>query len=178
MQQQKLYNDMNLIYNNTCVISGNNQLIDLCITSIIPPNILNNNDILNYKYNYIVLTHKLADDFNKFKFTIHPDPISFDYIKVGNKYMKAGKFRVVPHPFYDNKTFEIILLYNSRVYLKWHFLKFFEANNFNPIYWNIKWYNGSLDYLNNYVSNIGHINSEYIKDKYNNILFTDDINYY
>ncbi len=68
--QQKLCNDMSLIYNNKCVISGNNQLIDLCITPIIPPNILYDNFILNYKYNYIILTTKLANDYNNFKFII------------------------------------------------------------------------------------------------------------
>lgn len=171
---------MELIYQGKCVLSGNNQPFDLQIQPIVPLHIMDyvNPNLKFTKYNYIILSKQLATDFNNFKFTFYPEPNTISYIRLlNNKFAKAGEFRAVPHPSHGNMEFKVNLLYNSVSFLKWHFIKFFEINNFNPSTWNIKYTISSDAYLYNFIYKIGHINTDHIKDKNNDIMFNDKIEF-
>jgi len=174
----KLHYDMELMYQNKCVISGNNNVYDLQVQPIVPFNIMElvNPNIKFTKYNYLVMTKQLASDFVNYKFTIYPEPIFVTYTKLPNdKFVRAGEFRVLPHPNYGINELKVNLPCSCAPFLKWHFIKFFEVNNFNPNIWNIKYTISSDAYLYNFIYKIGNINTDYVKDKNNDVMFNDVI---
>lgn len=183
---QKLIYNINNLYDNKCIITNNtNNTNNLIVQSIIPYDKLNNinNDIMYSKFNYLLLNDVYANEFFNFQFTIHPDPINWYYIKLQNgKYMKAGKYRIIINPLsnmllYNNINKEIVLLYNSRVFIKWHFIRFFEVNNLNPLLWNVKYTETSNEYIMKVINNISNITNENILDKTNDVIMIDNISY-
>jgi hypothetical protein len=114
------------------------------------------------KYLYLPLTNELWNEYNNFRFTIYPEPMTIFYENLNGKIIKGGIFNAID--LNGNQT-NLVLLYNSRVFLKWHFLKFLEVNRIEPSKYNyqFKYMNSDL-YLNEVIYNISKIDYENIYD--------------
>jgi hypothetical protein len=132
--QLPIINRLNFIMRqvyNKCVITNtpttNVTTYDTPVHDIIVHTIVPLNNLIYSEYNNILLTRRLSYDMNNLKFSIHPEALTVYYKRdiFGNQ-IKYGRFRVVPHPSYDQREVQIELLYESRHFLKYHFLKFME----------------------------------------------------
>lgn len=156
---QKTLTILRTIY-NSCVITKQSGSFQ----TIIPLYYINKYaSHLNFnKYLYIPLTNELWNEYNNFRFTIHPEPYTVFYEYINGKIIKGGIFSAID--LSGNKT-SIVLLYNSRIFLKWQFLKFLEINRIEPSKYNyqFKYINSDL-YLNEVIYNISKIDYENIFD--------------
>jgi hypothetical protein len=114
------------------------------------------------KYLYLPLTDELWNEYNNFRFTIYPEPTTIFYENLNGKIIKGGIFSAID--LNGNQT-NLVLLYNSRVFLKWNFIKFLEVNRIEPSKYNyqFKYMNSDL-YLNEVIYNISKIDYENIYD--------------
>jgi hypothetical protein len=162
---QKLCNQIKRVY-ACCVMTKTTN--NVYLQSIIPTYLLSHSGLhlLFSKYLYIPLTNNLMNDFQSFRITIHPDPTTIFYETINNKIIKGGIFRAID--IYNN-SINIVLLYNCRVFLQYHFLKFLEINKINPILYQYdNKYIISDFYLNDIIYNISKIDNENIFDYFGN----------
>jgi len=112
-------------YYPQCVISGDKFP---SITSIIPLVFASKPYLYNCIYNKIMLSIELIDKFNRFDFTIHPDPLDVMECMIDNKIEYVGKFQIISSNA-DLHLKIIELLAASKYFLRWHFYKFLEKHN-------------------------------------------------
>jgi hypothetical protein len=169
----KLYNLMNDYYNNNCVIS---RTIDYCIHTIIPQEITDNFNInIKYnEYNNILLSHQLSRDMSLYKFSIYPEPVYLYHRIINNNRIKFGKFRVIAHPEFDKRELQVDLLYESRYFLKYHFLRFMETHGFSKELNNILSI-FSHDYLHYILYNLRDVNENGAVNYYNRVILYESI---
>ena len=114
------------------------------------------------KYLYLPLTDVLWNEYNNFRFTIYPEPITIFYENCNGKIIKGGIFLAMD---LNGNQKKLVLLYNTRVFLKWHFLKFLEINKLDPSIYNYQYmYMNSDLFLNEVIYNISKIDYENIFD--------------
>jgi len=158
---QKLLDQIGKVY-PFCIVTKANTNISL--QSIIPTYLLSNSGthLLYSKYLYFPLANHLLNDYQTFRFSIHPDPITIFYEKINNRVIKGGIFRATD---LNNNGFNVVLLYNCRVFLKYHFLKFLEMNRLNPTNFQFqdKYVNSDI-YLQKTIYDISRIDNENIFD--------------
>jgi hypothetical protein len=158
---QKLLEQIKKVY-STCIITKTTNNVNL--QSIIPTYLLSHSGthLLYSKYLHIPLSNNLINDFQNFRITIYPEPTTIFYENINNKIIKGGIFRA--YDIYNN-CINVVLLYNTRVFLKYHFLKFLETNKINPTIFNYQdKYISSELYLNRTIYEISRIDNENIFD--------------
>jgi hypothetical protein len=150
----KLINKLKQIY-SSCVITKTNANLQ----SLIPIYYINKHiPHLNFcKYLYIPLSDNLRMEYSNFRFSIIPEPLTIFYENINNKIIKGGIFRAI---HLDGSSMNIVLLYNCRVFLKWHFLKYLEVNRIDTTQYN-RYINSDV-YLNEIIFNITKIDNENI----------------
>jgi hypothetical protein len=156
---QKLMRNLRNIY-SSCIISKQAGYYQ----SIIPLYYVNKYiPHLNFsKYLYMPMNNEIYNEYMNFRFFIYPEPTTIFYERINNKLIKGGIFRAI---HLNGQEVNVVLLYNSRVFLKWHFLKFLETNKIEPIKYQYqhKYMNSDL-YLNEVIYNIKNIDYENIYD--------------
>lgn len=155
----KLIQQIRSIY-TSCIITKTTNNVSL--QSIIPLYLLSHSGLhlLYSKYLYIPLSNDLLDNFQNYRITIHPEPTTIFYEAINNRVIKGGIYRAID---VNNNGVNIVLLYNSRVFLKYHFLKFLEVNKLNPIYFNYGHKSIASDiYLNSIIYDISRVDNENI----------------
>jgi hypothetical protein len=158
---QKLLEQIRRVY-SSCVITKTTNNVSL--QSIIPPCLLSHSGshLLYSKYLYIPLSSEVLDNFQNYRITIHPEPITIFYEKINNRVIKGGVFRAID---VNNNGINVVLLYNTRVFLKHHFLKFLEVNKIHPLYFNYGHKSIASDvYLNSVIYEISRVDNENIFD--------------
>jgi hypothetical protein len=158
---QKLLNNIRDIYKHCIITKSINNII---LQPIMPLFYIKRavHQLLFSKYLYIPLSTDLSISYQNFRFTIFPDPDIIFYERINNKTIKGGIFKGID---LNNNIINVALLYNSRVFLKYHFLKFLEINRIYPNVYNYqdKYIYSDL-YLDDIIYEISDIDSENIFD--------------
>jgi hypothetical protein len=162
---QKLTNKLQKIYPG-CLITK--QSCDF--QSIIPLYYINKYvSHLNFsKYLYISLNNNLKNEYQNFKFSIYPEPSTIFYEYNNGRLIKGGIFKAV---HINGQEINVAILYNSRIFLKWHFLKFLEINKIEPNIHNYQYnYINSDLYLHEIIFKIKNIDYENIYDSIGDVI--------
>lgn len=158
LYSKKVLDFYKCIYNNSCGVTKENAIYG----ALIPLYYIKNyaNHLLFSEYLYIPLKETLYRDYINFKFTIFPEPEIIFYQNINGITFKGGMFKCMDKG--DNIKY-INLLYNCRVFIKWHFLKYLEVNNIHPSFYNYqnKYMNSEI-YLNEIIYKIISIDMEYV----------------
>jgi hypothetical protein len=163
----KLIEQIKQIYSSCIITKTINYVI---LQSIIPNYLLKHvgSHLLYSKYLYIPLSLNLANDYQNYKITIYPEPMTIFYENINNKKIKGGIFKA--YDIYNNNI-NVVILYNTSIFLRYHFLKFLEMNKIDPKIFNYQEkYIPSELYLNNTIYEISNIDNENIFDYSGNII--------